>query len=133
MNVKTSHKWANSLINKDFDEFISDDRGGTRIDLFCDCYPDLELEAKQFVIEECSKKEASFTAETLAGFVDDRFYESNNLKKVDQGLVRSVASCKSDLRQFGAKFRTHSSRSYFLKHEREDVSETARTSYQRFY
>jgi hypothetical protein len=121
MTVKTSHKWANILVTKDFDEFTMDDRGGKRFDSFWDCYPDLELEAKQFVIEECSKKEASFTAETLARFVDDRFYELNNLKKVDHGLVRSVASCKLDLRRFGAKFRANSSRPYFLGHEREDV------------
>ena len=41
-----------------------EDRGGKRGDSFWDCYPDLELEAKQFIFEECSKKEATFTAET---------------------------------------------------------------------
>ncbi|CAF3059134.1 unnamed protein product [Rotaria sp. Silwood2] len=56
MTVKTSHKWANILVNKDFDEFTKDDRGGKRFASFWNCYPDLELEATQFVIEECSKK-----------------------------------------------------------------------------
>ncbi|CAF4729265.1 unnamed protein product, partial [Rotaria magnacalcarata] len=82
----------------------------------------LELEAKQFVFEECSKTEASFTAGTLPIFIDNSFYELNNLEKVDQRLVRSVERCKLDLRRFGAKFTANSSRSYFLGHEREDVN-----------
>ncbi|CAF4575883.1 unnamed protein product, partial [Didymodactylos carnosus] len=35
---------------------------GKRGDAFYDEYPDLELEARQFVIEQCTKQEASFTA-----------------------------------------------------------------------
>ena len=121
MTIKTCHKWANILVNKDFDEFTMEDRGGKRGDSFWDSYPDLELEAKQFIFEECSKKEATFTAETLARFIDNRFYELNNVQKVDQQFVRSVESCKLDLRRFGAKFRANSSRPYFLGHERQDV------------
>lgn len=75
MTNKTCHKWTNILVNKDFDEFTIEERGGKRGDSFWDCYPDLELEAKQFVFEECSKTEATFTAETLAIFIDNRFYE----------------------------------------------------------
>ena len=98
-----------------------EDRGQKRGDSFWNCYPGLELEAKQFVFEECSKTEAIFTAETLARFIDNYFYELNNVQKVDQRLVRSVESCKLGLRRFGAKFRANSSRPYFLGHEREDV------------
>ncbi|CAF1586967.1 unnamed protein product, partial [Didymodactylos carnosus] len=61
MTAKTSHKWADVLINQDFDEFTNDSRGGKRGDSFFDLFPDLELEARQFVFEQCSKKEASFT------------------------------------------------------------------------
>ena len=113
MTVKTCHKWANILVNKGFDEFTMEDRG----DSFWDCYPDLELEAKQFIFEECSKKEATFTAETLARFIDNRFYELNNVQKVDQQFVRSIEGCKLDLHRFSAKFRAKSSRPYFLGHE----------------
>jgi hypothetical protein len=77
---------------------------GKRGDAFWDSYPDLELGARQFVFEECSKKEASFTDERLAKFIDDRFYELNNMKKIDPGFVRSVHSCRPDLRRFEAKF-----------------------------
>ncbi|CAF5034990.1 unnamed protein product, partial [Rotaria socialis] len=101
--IKTCHKWANNLVNKDFDEFTIDERGGKRSDSFWDCCPDLELEAKQFVYQECSKTEAAFTVETLARFIGQRFYELNNLKKIDQQLVRSVESCRLDLRRFRVK------------------------------
>ncbi|CAF3567601.1 unnamed protein product, partial [Rotaria socialis] len=112
---------AVKTMNKDFDEFTIDERGGKRSDSFWDCYPDLELEAKQFVYQECSKTEAAFTVETLARFIDQRFYELNNPKKIDQQLVRSVESCRLGLRRFGVKFTANSSRPYFLGHEREDM------------
>ncbi|CAM4799333.1 unnamed protein product [Rotaria magnacalcarata] len=95
--IKTCHEWTNILVNKDFDEFTIDERSGKIGDSFWDCYPDLELKARQFVYQECSKTEATFTVET------------------------SVESCKLDLRRFGVKFTANSSRSYFLGHEREDV------------
>ncbi|CAF1497772.1 unnamed protein product, partial [Rotaria magnacalcarata] len=65
--IKTCHKLTNILVNKDFDEFITDERGGKI---------------------ECSKTEATFTAETLARFIDQRFYELNSPKKIDQQLWR---------------------------------------------
>ncbi|CAF4787568.1 unnamed protein product, partial [Rotaria socialis] len=83
---KTCHKWTNILVNKDFDEFTIDERGAKRGDSLWDCYPDLELGAKQFGYQEYSKTEATFTVETLARFIDQRFYELNNLKKIDQQL-----------------------------------------------
>ncbi|CAF1264647.1 unnamed protein product, partial [Rotaria magnacalcarata] len=62
MTNKACHKWTNILVNKYFDEFTIEERGRKRGDSFWDCYPDLELEAKKFVFEECSKTEATFTA-----------------------------------------------------------------------
>src|SRR5690349_801750 len=105
---------VNYFSRQDFDEFTADERGGKRFDAFWDYYPDLELEARQFVTEECSKTEASFTTETLARFIDTRFYELNNIKKVDLGLVRSVESCRLDLRRFGAKYTANVGRPYYL-------------------
>ncbi|CAF1530301.1 unnamed protein product [Rotaria sordida] len=121
MTATSAHKWSTILLNKDFDEFTAEGRGGKRVDAFWDCYPDLELEAKQFVMKECSKTEASFTAESLARFIDTRFYELNNIKKVDLELVRSIRSCRLDLRHFGAKYTTNVGRPYYLGHERPDV------------
>ncbi|CAF3376878.1 unnamed protein product, partial [Rotaria sp. Silwood2] len=121
MTAETSKKWAHVLVNSDLDEFTTDERGGKRGDSFWDNYRDLELEAKDFVFAECSKKESSFTAEKLAKFIDDRFYELTKLKKNTQQLVRSVESCKLDLRRFGAKYTANTGRPYFLGHERKDV------------
>ncbi|CAF1537313.1 unnamed protein product, partial [Didymodactylos carnosus] len=38
MTAKTSHKWADVLINQDFDEFNYDSRGGKRGDSFFDLW-----------------------------------------------------------------------------------------------
>ena len=100
---------------------MNDERGRQRKDAFWDCYPDLEIDARQFVVEECSRKEATFTAEALAKFVDERFYQLNILQKLGSGLIRSVQCCRLDLHRFGAKYTGNSSRPYFLGHEREDV------------
>lgn len=119
--AKTAHKWANVWMYEGFDEFINESRGGKKHDTFWDCYPDLEIEAKSFTVQECSKKEASFTAECLAKFIDRRFYELNDEIKVNNTYVRSVDSCRLDIRRFGARFTANKSRPYFLGHEREDV------------
>ncbi|CAF4887447.1 unnamed protein product [Rotaria socialis] len=79
------------------------------------------MEAKDFAFQECSKKEATFTAEKLAKFIDERFYDLNNLKKAEHKLIRSIESCRIDLRRFGYKYTENKARPYFLGHEREDV------------
>ncbi|CAF1331466.1 unnamed protein product [Didymodactylos carnosus] len=107
MTARTSHKWSNIVVNNDFDEFTKDERRGKRGDSFWDFHPDLELEAKQFVYEECSKKEASFTAETLARFIDKRFYEVNDIKKVDPGKKsRTHTAAEFSVNDFGMKLGT---------------------------
>jgi hypothetical protein len=121
MRVKTARAWTNILVNKNFDEFIDDGRGEKHSDGFWDVYPDLKIVARHSAIEECLKREASFTIATLENFIDRRFYEINDLRKVDEKLVRSIDSCRLDLRSFGAKFMANKSRPYFLRHERDDV------------
>lgn len=123
MTAKTADKWSKILITEDFNAFTSDERGGKRHDDFWDCYPDLEIEAKQFAVEQCSKKESSFTVEIFAKFIDERFHEMNNVTKNDSTLVRSIDSCRLDLRRFGAKYTANKVRPYFLGHERDDVVE----------
>jgi hypothetical protein len=44
----------------------------------------------------------------------------------DSPLIRSVASCRLDLRRWGAKFNPNSQRPYFEGHERMDVVEHRR-------
>ncbi|CAF4306391.1 unnamed protein product [Rotaria socialis] len=57
----------------------------------------------------------------FANFIDDRFYQLTGTNKIDSTFVRSIASCRLDLRRFGAKFSNNKERPYSLGHEREDV------------
>ena len=118
---KTAHDWSDILINGDFDEFISDKRAGKRSELFWDCYPDIELEAKCFVIEQCSRRKGNFNAEMHAMFIDSQFYEISETVKNDSEYVRSVESCRLDLRRFEAKFTSSKNYICFWGHERPDV------------
>jgi hypothetical protein len=120
MTAKTCHKWTETFL-KDFGEFVNDGRGGKHKDGFYDVYPDLEIEAKAFVVAACSQKSNSFVVSDLANFVDKRFYEINNLVKTDNALIRSVESCRLDLRRWGARYKANSNRPYFEGHERADV------------
>jgi hypothetical protein len=56
MTIKTTHKWAHTLVHQSFDEFIDDGRGGKHTDRFWDVYPDLKLEVKHLIAQECSKR-----------------------------------------------------------------------------
>lgn len=121
ITAQTAHKWSEILLNDGFDEFFTDSRGGKRFDSFWDTYPDLEVEARNFVVEECSKRESNFTAEALAKFIDDRYYVINELQKANDKLIRSIESCRLDLRRFGARFTSNKNRPYYIGHERDDV------------
>ena len=118
---RTAHKWAEVFLTNDLDAFDEEGRGGKHCDSFYDIFPELETEAKAFAIECCSRKSADFTAVDLANFVDKKFYELIQTTKASTVLVRSVESCRLDLRTWGAKFEPNSQRPYFEGHERPDV------------
>ena len=67
---KMAHKWAETFLTDEFDTFEDDGRGGKHNDGFCDLFLELEIEAKAFVIESCSKKSAYFSAVDLARYLD---------------------------------------------------------------
>ena len=118
---ETAHSWSNTFLNENFDGFISDKEGGRRRGSFYDIYPELEEEARAFAVIQCNQKAASFTAYELAQFIDKRYYEINEIQKNDSKLVRSVESCRLDLRRWGARFDTNSNHPYFEGHERSDA------------
>jgi hypothetical protein len=118
---EVAHKWSNLFMNGKFDEFVTDGRGGKRGDSFYDVYTEIEAEARAFAVLQCEQKAASFTAYDLAHFIDKRYYEINNINKTDSHLVRSVESCRLDLRHWGACFDTNTNRPYFEGHDRPDV------------
>ena len=119
---ETTRKWARVFKIGDFEEFCVENRGGKRIVQFYDVFPDIELNAKAYAIIRSSKKTADFTVKDLAIYIDDQFHTINNIAKVNTDcLVRSVASCRLDLRAWGGRFEANTQRPYFEGHERPDV------------
>ena len=54
MTAETSHKWADIFLDGDHKEFSHDSRGGKHSDSFYDGYPEIEADAKAYVVEACS-------------------------------------------------------------------------------
>ncbi|CAF1525964.1 unnamed protein product [Adineta steineri] len=122
LTIKTASKWANIFLSSSFDEFISEDRGGRHVSSFYDAFPDIELSAKSYSVERCAAKAASFDAFQLAKFINEQFYILTSSKQdSNDSLIRSVQSCRLDLRRWGARFESNSQRPYFEGHERQDV------------
>ncbi|CAF3129728.1 unnamed protein product [Rotaria socialis] len=120
--VETSHKWTEVFISGDLDEFQGENHGGRYFSEFYDFFPELEDAAKQYTLERCSEKSASFTVVDLAKFIDKKFYETTNIiKDPESPLIRSLSSCRLDLRRWGARYNKNSQRPYFEGHERIDV------------
>ena len=65
MSTRHSHKWAKEFLENGIRCF-EDERGGNRKAELYDLIPELELEAKFFVVQECEKKAASFKISDLA-------------------------------------------------------------------
>ncbi|CAF4179675.1 unnamed protein product, partial [Rotaria sordida] len=122
MTAKTSHKWAMVFIKGDYEEFSNDLRGGKQTDSFYDTFPEIEADARAFVVQACSQKSAEFKAADLAHFINTKYYELTGIQKqIGDDLIRSERSCRLDLRRWGAKFEATSQRPYFEGHERGDV------------
>jgi hypothetical protein len=90
------------FVNGDIDDFFDDRRGGKHSDGFYDMFPDLEVEARAYALDGCSRKSSDFTVSSLAHFINDRFNEMNGSAKLDDVLVRSIGSCRLDLARWGA-------------------------------
>jgi hypothetical protein len=133
LTAQTAHKWANIFLFGDFDDFIKEERGGKQTSSFYDIFPDIELLAKSYSVQRCAVKAADFNVLELAKFIDDQFYLLTQTKKdPNDPLVRSVASCRLDLRRWGACFESNSQRPYFEGHERQDVIQHRSTFVQHY-
>ncbi|CAF1548553.1 unnamed protein product, partial [Didymodactylos carnosus] len=84
------HKQADRFLHYGFERFVIETRGGKRGDAFWDVFPEIEEEARNFAIEACTRKAASFTVEELAQFIDLRHSEITGFQKSDAGFIRSV-------------------------------------------
>ncbi|CAF1658730.1 unnamed protein product, partial [Didymodactylos carnosus] len=110
-----------------FDRFVASARGGKRGDSFWDVYSDIEAAARDFAIQGCMRKAASFTVEELADYIDTKYREIHGLPKDGSGYIRSVKSCRLDLERWGITHSANKSRPYFVGHERSDVIEHRNT------
>ena len=119
----TCHRQTDRLINYGLERFVSSARGGKRGDSFWDIYADIEAEAREFAVQGCMRKAASFTVEELADFIDKKYREIHDLPKSDSGYIRSIQSCRLDLERWGITYSANKSRPYFVGHERIDVIE----------
>ena len=72
LNVKTCHTWVKTIVDED-DVYIilKEDRGSYKAISFYEVYPELEIEAKVYALENARKKTSSFKVENLAKFIDD--------------------------------------------------------------
>lgn len=74
MSPRTCHKWAETFIEEDYDDFVEDHRRGKRRDAFFDTFPELETKMKLYAIEGATRKNASFSSLELARYLDDQYY-----------------------------------------------------------
>ena len=97
MQCISTHSWSKLFVDGDLEEFMRDECGGKDLDSFYDVFPDVEIEAKAFVSDVCSRKAADFTIAKLATFINDRFCEITSMDKSEDLLIRSITSCRLDL------------------------------------
>lgn len=72
----TCHQWTLKTIeNDDPCALIEDDRGVQEYNIFYEHFPELEVEAKAFLLSAGERRNCSFTVLEFAQFVDERFRE----------------------------------------------------------
>lgn len=120
-SCETAHKCSETFLTGDLQVFLNDGRGGKHQESFYDLFPELENEGYAFSVSRCSEKTSNFKVTELAQFIDQRFYETTDTRKLSIQPIRSEASCRLDIRRWGGVFEKNSQRPYFQGHERDDV------------
>ena len=123
LTIRSCSKWSNTISDEGDDLVIlRDKRGSYKRILFYEEFPELEMEAKEFALEQASKTMCGFNCMELAKFINNRFRElyDFNIENEEQ-LVRSEESCRVDLLKWGACWDKNTNRPYFQGHERADV------------
>jgi transposase len=121
LNIKHAHKWANLILNaNDANLILEDNRGSYNRCTLYDMFPGLEDNAKLYAIQQCSRKESSFSLRELAKFITEKYKDYGGEIEADE-LIRSEASCRIDLLKWGAVWDSNKKRPYFEGHERDDV------------
>ncbi|CAF2599762.1 unnamed protein product [Rotaria sp. Silwood2] len=102
MTEQTSHKWVSTLINGDYEEFLSDLRGVKQTDSYDDTFSETEADARTFVVQACSQKSGDFKAIDLANFIDEKYYALKGIKK--QSRDRSHMESDFHVQHLSASF-----------------------------
>lgn len=110
-------------MTEDLQKFCFDERGGRHTPAFYDIYPELEIRGRQFAVDAASRKDASFTVQELAEYVDEHYYLLVGKKKETEELIRSIQSLRLDLRRWDIHYGVNKLRPFFIGHERQDVVE----------
>ena len=75
LSIQTCHSWLKTIIDEDDScVILRDERGKYKRELFYELYPELELQAKTFAMENASQKKCSFIVKDLAIFINKQFY-----------------------------------------------------------
>jgi hypothetical protein len=100
-----------------------DGRKHYRTDGFYDIFPEIEIDAKCFVMEKATSKSSSFCLADLARYVTERFEILTEAQEDDTtGFnVRSTMQCRRDLIRWGFYLGENRLRPYCEGHERDDV------------
>ncbi|CAF0827332.1 unnamed protein product [Brachionus calyciflorus] len=103
LSIRTCHSWVLTIIDEDDPcVILRDGRGCYKRKTFYENYPELEIEAKAFALNEASKKTCNFNAYFFAQFVDKTFREIYSDDVIyfandSNVFIRSVESCRADL------------------------------------
>ena len=68
----------------------------------------LEVQAKTFAAEACSRQSENFTAIDLANYLEEGFYEITQTSEINDSLVSFADGYPLDFRRWGAKFQCDS-------------------------
>ena len=75
LSIQTCHSWLKTIIDEDaLCVILRDDRGKYKREIFYELYPELELQAKSFAMENASQKKSSIIVKDLAVFVNKQSY-----------------------------------------------------------
>jgi len=102
LNIQSCHEWVHKILDEDdLCVITNDDRGKYSRHKFYEDYPELEKEAKAYVLENVTNKKSNFIVYDLVKFIDKRFRElyGNQLyiEINDKDYNRSKESCRFDL------------------------------------
>lgn len=124
LNIKHAHRWASTLAEShDASIILNDKRGGYRTNQLYIDYPELEMEAKNFAIQETKKRNCLFSVNELAKYLTKKYEELSGETLPDGSFIRSDSSLRLDLIRWGAQWDDNNKRPYFEGHERDDVTE----------